>query len=410
MESYNWIESGIIFGLGSIEAIKKVKFGKKHFSIHGEAFEFVVDYNTQYNSFPTTSALIEKFPELDKEAKDSNFDYCLDVFRKQVIYRQAVQSIKNQERNLAENPEEAVSKIVNGLESIDFLYDGDDVSIYDSGDLGRLEKYRKRREMRRKGFQILGVPTVFSSINATGVGWLPGDLISVYARPSVGKTWFLIKCAAVAAQHNYKVLFITVEMPKEKIFLRMDVVVAKMNGFEFSHSALMSGNDIDEEAYSKFLSENSSRRLIAYDNIEQSVLNLSTLKTIIKKTNPKVLIIDGIHFFESDRKDAVWEKMQVLFGGIKKLCTANRLVAIVSTQANRSAANFFMPPKISEVAFGDALIQYSDVAMGMCKFEDDDKKRIVQFQKFRDMDDKKVEYSSLYWDVDKGDIREINEN
>ena len=42
-------------------------------------------------------------------------------------------------------------------------------------------------------------------------------------------------------------------MPKAAINLRMDVVIAKMKGYEFSHKALRNGDPINEEQYQEFL-------------------------------------------------------------------------------------------------------------------------------------------------------------
>lgn len=59
---------------------------------------------------------------------------------------------------------------------------------------------------------------------------------------------------------------------------------------------------------------------------------------------------------------------------------------MVSTQATRDAANMFAPPRADQVAFGDALIRASDIALSMCMVEDSDNLRSIQFQKYRDGD------------------------
>ena len=79
---------------------------------------------------------------------------------------------------------------------------------------------------------------------------------------------------------------------------------------------------------------------------------------------------------------------------------------LVSTQANRDASNIFVPPKADQVAFGDALIRAADVALAMCKVEDADDKRLIQFQKYRD-GELPSEVAIMQWDVDCGDIKEI---
>ena len=79
---------------------------------------------------------------------------------------------------------------------------------------------------------------------------------------------------------------------------------------------------------------------------------------------------------------------------------------MVSTQATREAANMFTPPRADQVAFGDALIRASDVAMAMCAIENDDNKRLVQFQKYRDGELPR-DLTVMQWNVDNGDIIEL---
>jgi len=66
----------------------------------------------------------------------------------------------------------------------------------------------------------------------------------------------------------------------------------------------------------------------------------------------------------------------------------------------------FTPPRADQVAFGDALIRASDVAMAMCALEDADDKRMIQFQKYRDGEIPQ-DLTALQWNVDNGDIVEL---
>ena len=69
----------------------------------------------------------------------------------------------------------------------------------------------------------------------------------------------------------------------------------------------------------------------------------------------------------------------------------------------------YTQPRASQVAFGDALIRASDVAISMCMVEDEPKLREVAFQKYRD-GDLGGRDSQFIWDVDKGKIEEDNES
>ena len=63
MESYGFIESGIIFGITSLSDLKQLKYTPKDFSVHSDALDFVLDYYDSYTEFPSSGLLTEKFPD-----------------------------------------------------------------------------------------------------------------------------------------------------------------------------------------------------------------------------------------------------------------------------------------------------------------------------------------------------------
>jgi len=65
----------------------------------------------------------------------------------------------------------------------------------------------------------------------------------------------------------------------------------------------------------------------------------------------------------------------------------------------------FSPPKPENVAFGDALLRASDIALSMCMVESSDYRRLVQYQKYRD-GELNLRHSVLVWNVDSGNIYE----
>ena len=71
----------------------------------------------------------------------------------------------------------------------------------------------------------------------------------------------------------------------------------------------------------------------------------------------------------------------------------------------RPGTDLYAPPRAEHVAFGDALLRASDVALSMCMVEDDDFKRVIQYQKYRD-GELSIDNSALVWDVDTGYIKE----
>jgi replicative DNA helicase len=261
------------------------------------------------------------------------------------------------------------------------------------------------------GEGMMGIPTPFKSLNKTGVGWMPGELIAMFARPTVGKTWMCIQVAATAMMNGHKTLLISTEMPTSAISLRADVVLAKMMGYNFSHSALRTGKPIDEDKYKEFLQKLNGRPLLICDHIQgESSISLESIASLIRKHSPELVVLDGIYLVSSgDGRKAMWEQSHSLFYGMKTLALSTNTPVFVSTQATREAANMFEPPRADQVAFGDALIRSADVAMAMCRVEDEEDKRLIQYQKYRD-GVLGSDISIMDWKVDTGHIEETEED
>ena len=412
MESFEFIESAIIFGLDNKKTLREFRYTPKDFAKFGEIYTFIVNHFDTYGSFPSPDVLVNNYEDigLHPEAQSVNFDYALDCFTNQVMHRQVVSAIRGENETVKENPKQAVSSILSKLSDIELDFD-EDVTVYDEGTLDRFEEWKLRAKKREMGEGLLGIPTSFQSINSTGVGWMPGELVALFARPTVGKTWMCVHSAVTAIQNNIKTLLVSTEMPTSAINLRIDVVMAQMNGYKFSHRALRTGSYIEEDKYKEILEQTANdRSLLVCDHIPGSpTISLNNIASLIRKHSPEFVIVDGVYLIstaESTKNKAIWEQNHSLFYGLKNICLSMDTSIMVSTQANRDASNRFAPPRADQVAFGDALIRASDVAFGMCALEDDEKKRLFQCEKYRDgvlPSDQTV----FEWDVDAGRIFEI---
>ena len=178
MPSYEYVESAIISNLDTKRNLRNFKFTTKDFAKHGDAYNFVVNHFDQYGEFPSFDTMLENFPTLDKTAQTVNFDYAVEAFRDQVLTRKVTNTIQSQRDLVKTNPKQTISNIMVGLTDIEVDYD-EDVQSYDTGELTRLDEYKARTEKRKLGDGLMGVPTSFKTINSTGVGWMPGELVAL---------------------------------------------------------------------------------------------------------------------------------------------------------------------------------------------------------------------------------------
>ena len=197
MSSYEYIESSLVFGINDTTSLRKFKNSANDFAKHGDAFKFVLDHYDIHGEFPNEGVLQDSFPTLDYEARATNFDFALDTFKSQVLQRKIIKTIQAQKNLVEDNPHKALTNIMSGLAEIEISSD-DSVMYYDGGSLDRFAEWQSRAKKRELGEGMIGIPTSFKTLNATGVGWQSGELISVFARPTIGKTWICVHAAATA--------------------------------------------------------------------------------------------------------------------------------------------------------------------------------------------------------------------
>ena len=413
MASYEYIESALILNLDTKEKIRDFKYGAKDFAKHGDAYNFLNDYFDKYGRFPSKEDLCDNYPTLDGSAYSSNFEYSLEEFKQHVLERTILSSIREKVgrdgSRVKENPKKVLSDLMVKLTDIDVDFD-EDVEAYDDGNLSRLDDYKERTRIREMGEGLMGVRTSHRSINTQGVGGMPGDLVAAFARPTIGKTWLCVHAAATAVVQGKRTLLVSSEMPIKAINMRMDVVLGRMLNYNFSHRNLRYGEPINEVEYQRFLEESNTKSLLVCDHIAGEMgISLNAIAGLIRKHNPEFVVIDGVYLISvSQGSKQAWEQSHMLFYGLKNLATSTNTPILVSTQANRDASSMFRPPKANEVAFGDALIRASDVAISMCKVKDAEDKRLVQFQKYRDGYLHK-DLTAMQWDINYGDIKELED-
>ena len=164
MESYEYIESAIIFGLNNKENLKAFKYSERDFNIHGPAYAFINNYWDTTGTLPTQSLLIENFPSLNISGSEVDFSYALRNFGKLYLTKKATVAGRKVRHTIQDDPKKAIATLINDLTSIQTDFD-EDIYIYDKGTDERFTEYESRIKTRERGDGLMGVPTSFKSLN-----------------------------------------------------------------------------------------------------------------------------------------------------------------------------------------------------------------------------------------------------
>ncbi len=80
----------------------------------------------------------------------------------------------------------------------------------------------ERIESLREGGPLTGIPSGFTDLDKITLGFQPADLVIIAARPSMGKTAFVLNIAQYAAvESNIATAIFSLEMSKESLVMRM---------------------------------------------------------------------------------------------------------------------------------------------------------------------------------------------
>lgn len=152
----------------------------------------------------------------------ANIKYYVDIVEEKAILRRLIAAC-NDIINKSYEAREEIDLIIDHAEkSIFQITQRNTVSDFEPIKTVLLETYSKIEEMSKNQGKIIGVPTGFHDFDQKTSGLQPSDLILVAARPSMGKTSFVLNIAQYAAiRANVPVAIFSLEMSKDQLVQRM---------------------------------------------------------------------------------------------------------------------------------------------------------------------------------------------
>src|SRR3990167_4269700 len=208
------LEAGLLSSINSMERLIQVQIAgvqpEDFVAWHG-VYAFICEYSAQLGGAPSSEIVKAKWEEGNPPIGE--FSYWLQEFIKHSTALKAEKLIRAAIPDIEKEPDAAIPELISKLATIQYA-GNNHIMATDATIKERLEKYRLRKELwiDSKGSYLLGTPSGFSIIDKTHQGWMPGELIGFYARPTVGKTWMLVREAAIAWANGRRVLLISPEV------------------------------------------------------------------------------------------------------------------------------------------------------------------------------------------------------
>lgn len=215
-------------------------------------------------------------------------------------------------------------------------------------------------------------------------------------------TWALLLIANHAwVKQGKRVLFITTEMGREKIFQRWLAVRYRYPYNDLRHARLSAFADQRMRDNIEALQKSEGFRLIGGD----FDFRMDSLEGAIEESEPDVVFVDGAYLLRMPGESRI-ERAANSFDELKRTAKRNSVPLVASTQFNRQAGNKLSSAGADKIALSDAAGWNADLIYGLIQTEDMRRdKRMLQLPlKFREGEGEEIE---THWDFDTMNFDEL---
>jgi replicative DNA helicase len=219
-----------------------------------------------------------------------------------------------------------------------------------------------KKQVSKQNKIVTGLDTGFVELNRMTSGFNEGDLIIIAARPSMGKTAFVLNLALNVLKQDKGVAIFSLEMPAEQLMLRMLSAASKI-----PLQDLRRGNLNDEE-WSRLseVSDYISDKPLFVD--DEGSVNIHTIRAKLRKLkaqNPNIslAVIDYLQLINSDIRERHLAIAEIS-RSLKLLARELQIPIIALSQLNRALES--RPnkrPMLSDLRESGAIEQDADIIM-----------------------------------------------
>jgi replicative DNA helicase len=278
-------------------------------------------------------------------------------------------------RNLIHSANRILSDAYRAEEDADVILDGAEKAIFEIAEDRIREGFVPLRDLVQSSFAtieklqqhkglVTGVPTGFIDLDEMTSGLQPSDLILVAARPSMGKTSFVLNIAQhVGIQTDMTVGFFSLEMSKEQLFMRMLTAEARIDAHRFRSGFL---NEKDYGRLSHALGTLAEARVFIDDTASLGVLEMrAKARRLQAEHGLHLLIIDYIQLMQGrGRFESRQTEIASISRSLKGLAKELKIPIVALSQLSRaSETRADHRPQLSDLRESGALEQDADVVM-----------------------------------------------
>ena len=219
-------------------------------------------------------------------------------------------------------------------------------------------------EASKNSSKFVGVPSGFTAIDRVTLGWQPSDLIIVAARPSMGKTAFVLSMARnMAIDHESPIAFFSLEMSAVQLMMRLIVAETGLSGNDIKSGHLTPEQWRHLESATKPLG---LAPLYVDDTPALSVFEFRSKARRLKIHNDiKIIIIDYLQLMTATQESKGNREQEVAFISrtLKAIAKELNVPIIALSQLSRATETRggSRRPQLSDLRESGAIEQDADI-------------------------------------------------
>ena len=346
---------------------------------YGMVFEAMIELHDEGKAVDLIT-LQDRLKEKDLPPEISSMEFVRDLLSAvptsaNVKYYAEIVAEKSMLRKLIKTTEEITNACYLGKEKTQDILEVTEKKIFDLVQNRGSEEFvpirqvvlnaiEKIEKASRSQGSVTGIPTGFIDLDYKMSGFQPSDLILVAARPSMGKTAFVLNIAQYMAFHNdVTAAIFSLEMSKEQLVNRLLALESKVDS-----QNIRTGN-LEDEEWAKLIE---GANIIGKSNLiidDKPGISISELRSKCRKYkmehNLGIIFIDYLQLMTgSGRSESRQQEISEISRSLKALARELNVPVVALSQLSRAVEQ--RPdhrPMLSDLRESGAIEQDADVVM-----------------------------------------------
>jgi len=234
------------------------------------------------------------------------------------------------------------------------------------------EAFNLMREASKRSDGLSGLPSGFKELDKITSGWQNSDLIIIAARPSMGKTAFVLSMAKnMAVNFNIPIAVFSLEMSNVQLVNRLIVNVSELSGDKIKTGQLA---EYEWHQLDSMVSKLYDAPIYIDDTPSLSVFELRTkARRLVKEHKVKCIIVDYLQLMNASGMNFQREReVAFISSSLKNLAKELNIPVIALSQLNRKLEDRTQPrgsrdgseakrPQLSDLRESGSIEQDADI-------------------------------------------------